>query len=283
MEQKMDFTFGIITAGYSASGWRDIIMCMVDSIRRQNIPNYEIIIVGGPYIKDGRYSDILHTSKDITHIKFDETQFPGNIPVDEIPHRWGEQDKQSGVEPGWITRKKNLITESAKYENIVFLHDYICITEGWYQGFLQFGNDWDVCMNKIETIWGTRFTDWTTWDHPSLERRSQPSYDDSSISEYSYISGGYWVAKKRTMEKYPLDENILWGGVVYLPEENKFDLCENTEDKKYGDDVEWSLRMRKECKYVMNSHSKVKHIRVKLTGDEQFVGRTNCPIPINYR
>ena len=82
----MDFTFGIITGGYPGSGWRDTIMCMVDSIRRQGIPNYEIIIVGGPYIDEGRYSDILHVKSDIKHI---EAAFP-EYKVVGISARTGE-------------------------------------------------------------------------------------------------------------------------------------------------------------------------------------------------
>jgi acyl-coenzyme A synthetase/AMP-(fatty) acid ligase len=46
---------------------------------------------------------------DIVHIPFDETQ-----------------------KPMWITKKKNLITQNSKYENLVFLHDYIILNNGWY-------------------------------------------------------------------------------------------------------------------------------------------------------
>jgi hypothetical protein len=68
----MDFTFGIITGGNSD----DNIQIMVDSIRGQEIPNYEIIIVGKTNIK----------GEDITSIPFDET-----------------------IKNIWHTKKKNLI------------------------------------------------------------------------------------------------------------------------------------------------------------------------------
>ncbi len=276
---KIDFTFGIITAGWSGSGWRDIMICMIDSIRRQRIPNYEIIIVGGPYIKEGRYEDIMHVCPDIKHIPFDETKMPNDLNVNDIPRVWGKNDKESGIDPAWTTRKKNLITKNAKYENIVFMHDYLCITEGWYEGFLKFGNDWDVCMTKIKDIWGNRYRDWVSWDCPKYGRRNLIPYEDNSPEtvKHTFIIGGYWVAKKYVMEKDPLDESFLWNGIEV--KDGKADVAK---PDRVADDVEWSLRIREKYKYVMNPHSTVRHIRVKLTGDEQFVGRINCPIPIRY-
>ena len=281
----MDFTFGIITAGWSGSGWRDIMMCMIDSIRRQRIPNYEIIIVGGQYIKEGRYSDIMHVKSDIVHIPFDETKMLNNIDISKIPYLWGKDEKSGGLEPAWITKKKNLITKNAKYENIVFMHDYLCLTESWYQGFLKFGNDWDVCMTKIQNIWGQRHRDWVSWDSPKYGVRKLIPYEDNSLEtvKHTFIIGGYWVAKKSLMKKEPLNENILLGGMVYIPEENKYIPCGQTIDKKqWFDDVEWSLRIREKYKYVMNPYSTVRHIRVKFTGEENFVGRTNCPETVRY-
>jgi len=39
----------------------------------------------------------------------------------------------------WITRKKNLITENSSFPNICYLHDYVSLEDGWYNGFLEFG------------------------------------------------------------------------------------------------------------------------------------------------
>ena len=72
---------------------------IVDSIRANNIPSdcYEIIIVGG--------SNHHHDAEDVTHIEFDDLN----------------------PRPGWFTRKKNIMTERAKYDNIVFTHDYLVL------------------------------------------------------------------------------------------------------------------------------------------------------------
>lgn len=216
----MNFTFGIITD----FGNPEILYKVIDSIVVQNIPNYEILIVG-PYNQcpfpiytvyrfDG-LSDIMYPGiEHISLISFDDNQ-----------------------RPGWITKKKNLVTQYAKYENVVYLHDYISFDDNWYEGMLKLGNDWDVCMNKIENLDGTRFRDWLSCGDPIycpdvpenyFRTRLVPySYDRT---QYMYVSGSYWVAKKEFMKKYPQDENLVWG---------------------QGEDWEWSKRVRKIWNYKL--------------------------------
>ena len=99
----MEFTFGIITSGNNFKNISKIIA----SIENQSIENYEIIIVGG---------ENIFKSEDVLHYPFDDT-----------------------LKNGWITKKKNIIISKAKYENIVFMHDYIVFHKNWYKGFLKFG------------------------------------------------------------------------------------------------------------------------------------------------
>jgi hypothetical protein len=42
---------------------------------------------------------------------------------------------EESIRPGWITIKKNLITQNAKYENICLMHDYVALCENWFIGF----------------------------------------------------------------------------------------------------------------------------------------------------
>jgi|15BtaG_2_1085339.scaffolds.fasta_scaffold00698_8 hypothetical protein len=204
----MDFSIGIVT---NTTVNPDII----DSIVSQNIPNFEIIIVGGENTYNEPY---------ITHIPFDES-----------------------ILTGWITRKKNLITYNALYENIVYIHDYYQLEKDWYVGFESIGNEWDVCMTKVINLDNTRFRDWCVWDDPSMcypngkHRIILPTYTYTKV-KYMYISGGYWIAKKTFMIDNPLDETLKWGE---------------------SEDVEWSKRIRDKCKYSMNIYSRVKTIKQK--------------------
>jgi hypothetical protein len=209
----MKFTFGIITDGNS----EDNLNKVIDSIESQNIKEYQIIIVGNSYI-----------SRDNTFI----------VPFNET------------IRPSWITRKKNLITVNSRYENIVYTHDYVVFESDWYKGFLQFGEDFNVCMNKFVNPDNSRFRDWVIWPHNDNfmdgivlpNRECLIPYDITHLSKYMYISGTYWVAKKSTMMEFPLNENLSWG---------------------QGEDVFWSKQVRQKYEFSINQFSTVKSLKFK--------------------
>jgi hypothetical protein len=202
----MNFTFGIITY----KGNENYINQIIDSIEKENIPNYEIIIVG----------EFNTLREKCIVVPFDET-----------------------IKQGWITRKKNIITNLAQYENIVYMHDYIRLEEGWYKGQLESGNNFKIRMDKIINFNGERFRDWSIWVHNGNEmdgiigRDALIPYDMTHLSKYMYISGSYWIAKKDVMQEFPLNENLLWG---------------------MGEDVLWSKEVRNVHSFNMNSNSSVK-------------------------
>ena len=205
----MDFTFGIITGG----GNDVMINTIIDSIQREKIPNYEVIVIGLSNIK----------REHVNIIPFDETQ------------------KQR-----WITKKKNLITSNAMYDNIVFMHDYISFNSGWYDGQLTAGDDYKVRVDKILTKEGKRFRDWCIWPNNGnfmdklIGRQCLIPYDIKNLSKYMYVSGSYWVAKKSVMKDFPLNEGLCWG---------------------QGEDVEWSKRIRLRYDFSMNPHSTVQILK----------------------
>jgi hypothetical protein len=229
----MNWTFGIVTArGHAKLGLQAQKQRLVDIVEsiQADVPedNCEIIIVG-----------------DFWHIEFPQTRL---IVFDEQRR------------PGWITRKKNMITEAAQFENIVYMHDYFKLYPGWYRGFEKFGPDWDVAMNVQINTDDTRFRDWCIWDDPEWgppwmqyepfcgpagkyragTNRIAPY--DYTKTQYMYVSGGFWVAKRRFMQQCPLDERWVWGE---------------------AEDVEWSDRMREIAVYRMNTHSAVQLMKFK--------------------
>jgi glycosyltransferase involved in cell wall biosynthesis len=220
----IDFTFGIVTSGNKYDDLNKII----DSIENQDIPNYEIIIVGNCEIK----------RKKTKLIEFDES-----------------------IKTSWITRKKNIITNYSQFENIVYLHDYIKFHDDWYKGFLKFGNNFDICMNRIINCDGTRYRDWCLcmWNDPNIlnidgERNGLISeivepgmkcllpYDEDRFTKHMYFSGAYWVAKKNVMLEFPLNEKLIWG---------------------QGEDVIWSMEVREKYKFSMNKYSTVELLKYK--------------------
>lgn len=163
---------------------------------------------------------------------------------------------------GWITKKKNMITEFAQYDTIVYLHDYIEFERFWFNNWLKFSlnNEWDIGMNVLLTQDGQRFRDWCAWDDPrhgypwiqkepwcppegvaNLGKPCLVPYDYTH-TERMYISGTFWLAKKHVMVDNPLDESLFWG---------------------QAEDIEWSRRVRNRYKYVMNTQSVCRLLKPK--------------------
>lgn len=215
----MKFSFGIITSGTEP----DRVLQIIDSIKQQErlkSENYEIIVVGG--------QNLLPNDPSVRFIPFDET-----------------------IKPLWITRKKNIIFQQAKYNNIAIGHDYIIYRPNWYQGFLQFGESWDVCMAKIAKLDGTRMRDHVLWNTPpgippNRHTIQWLSYDNESCKKYQYISGAWYCVKKQMALNHPLDE---------------------TKCHSDSEDVEWSYRCRSWWNLRMNENSMVQFIKHKDSDD----------------
>ena len=136
----MKFTFSIITSDNSIDTH---VEQTIDSIFRNNIPSesYEIIVIGG----DGEW--------------YDYEKHNGNV-------KWVAVDES--LDENWYAKKKNMVVEFAKFDNIVYSHDYFLYDVNWYNGFLKFGDDWDICMCIHQAKEGHRFRDWLVWDDPEL-------------------------------------------------------------------------------------------------------------------
>lgn len=202
---EIPFTFGIVTVYEDKDRLQEIIL----SIRNLNIPEYEILFVGG-----GDSDGI--DGQDIRKINFDENE-----------------------KPKWITRKKNILVQEARYDNVILMHDYHIFDPNWYEAFKSFGTDWDICSCPQYLITGSRNPmDWSLWDKPGHGRAWSLNYNDWSQTQYMYISGGFFMVKKNVLLEEPLDEALVW----------------NEEE-----DVEWSMRVRN--KYVMkcNGNAIVRH------------------------
>ena len=98
----MSVTFGILTKNEQSN-----VEIIVDSILCQNIPEFEIIVVG----------DV----KDVW-----------NIPISEVSV---VRDEASNAK-NHITRKKNIVLERARMDSVVVMKDYLKLGESWYAGLL---------------------------------------------------------------------------------------------------------------------------------------------------
>lgn len=214
----MDFTFAIMTDGQNDS----MVTQIVESIYAEKMPTYEILILGD------------------SHLTLDHTRVICNSATEA---------QQNGR--AWITKKKNIATNEARYENIVFIHDYIKLERGWYAGwekFDQLNPDWQVATNYIYTLEGGRHSDWVLSPYdmwyffPELNNTWNLLLppDEESLTRFMYISGGYWVAKKFFALQNPQLEQYGWGE---------------------SEDVKWSETVRTKTRFYFNPNSSAKLLK----------------------
>ena len=126
---------------------------------------------------------------------------------------------------GWITKKKNLICESAMYENVVILHDRYIIPLDFLEKMEQWGNDFDLLGAK-QIYYPSPLNptpvpcqDWMTYTRPLEAEKKDRSCDSVGILEpqdwdqWCYITGGVYIVKRSLMLKVPQDESLFWNEV----------------------------------------------------------------------
>lgn len=169
------WTFGILTIGKRET----ILKQMIDSIRKQKIPKVEIIICGRTKIK----------SKDIINIDFPDEKHP----------------------KGWITRKKNIIVDRAKYENICMLHDRIVFDRNWYREMKKYGNTFEVLGCRVTRInkKNERAGDWLTVGSDDWMDFKMGYLDYRDEDKYGFIGSGLTMVKKTIVKKIRWNENLF--------------------------------------------------------------------------
>lgn len=202
------WTFGIVTNGKR----KDFIEKAINSIRDLRVPQYEIIICGT------YFGEI---AKDINYIYFTE-----------------HDDK------GWITKKKNLICENAKHENIVIIHDRIYFDRDWFEGMKKYSNYFEVLScpvilflkhRAIISNWETLSENFRLDDDKKLFH-SNGVLDISDWDKNIIVPGPLIIIKKHIWNYEKWDETLFWGE---------------------AEDIEYSHRQHKKGIMIrLNSYSK---------------------------
>lgn len=182
------WSFGIITNG-TRDEWLEMI---IQSIRDLKIPHYEIIVCG-------KYKE--RKEDDFVYIKFDQ---------------------RSDV--GWIQKKKNIIAEQAKYENLCVIHDRLVFDKEWYKGMKKYGNAFEIlsCV-QIERGTGVHAGDWLT--------KGSPANVDYRIARMKYTDWDYYtfLSMQLVIIKKSVWKHVLW---------------DETKNWKNADDISTSFRAR---------------------------------------
>ena len=174
MSQDLDVSFIIVT-----NGNRDgLLNTIIEGIKHQNIPEYEIIIIGESKIKNN-YPEVNYI----------------------------EAKKLSDA--GLLGAMRTLACSQAKHNNLVISDDDMVLSSNWYEE-LKKSDDFKILTSTVRNPDGTRF-----WDHTCFR---SPNYghivleEDQSDDEYMYMSGGQsWIMKKEVFEKAKWNEEFSTG------------------------------------------------------------------------
>jgi glycosyltransferase involved in cell wall biosynthesis len=202
-------------------------------------PNFEILAVG----QDLEVPDELKSHVSI--VNFQEEIFA--LSFKNVKTMLKEKKlRRLFYKTGAISHKKNLAARMARFDKLCIMHDYIGIEEGWKAGFEKIDKDWNVAVTRVENQNGQRHRDWMTWDYPGVNQGLLPYH---AYTPYMYISGAYFCVKRAFYLENTLDERLFWGD---------------------AEDVEWSIRVRSKTKFVMNTFSLVRYLKLKSLDDAPY-------------
>lgn len=184
------WTFWIVTNWNRAEWLRDLI----NSICIQGIPEFEILICG---IWQFEWSDCPGSN-----MRF--------IPFNKRSNK------------GWLDKKKNLLIDSAKFENIALLHDRFVLDGWWYEWMQKWWNNFEV-LSCHQTVCGFPDEIFPSSLHkmyyPKLSNLQNMDVRKDMINissplnvnefeKFAWSSGGVVILKKSLGLKF--DESLFW-------------------------------------------------------------------------
>lgn len=193
------WTFWIVTQ-WKRDDWLNQI---IDSIELQKIQNYEIILCWKVN------NDDIKNRKFIKYIEFTEND-----------EKW------------WITRKKNLIIENAKYENICIIHDRIIFDKNWFEWMLKWWNNFEHLSPYYEWEWNY-FYNFT-----------------SNVLYYSYIPYNFILAFVTWLDKKDFDDTVVCWWNIHIWKKSIFYKYKWDEKLFWINNTfeDWSIS------YLLNTH-----------------------------
>lgn len=174
------WSFGIITNGQK----NEQVNSLINSIIKQKIPNYEILICG-----EFNYTD---------SVKYPIVSLEDVIVDDDIRAP--------------ITIKKNKIVEKAKYQNLMIMHDRYLLPDDWFLNMKKYGNYFEILTMPNIGPNGGRVNDWGEY----LGKPSQIYKEISHLMPYNkwsngwYSQGGLLIIKKSLYLINKLDARLFW-------------------------------------------------------------------------
>ena len=130
-----------------------------------------------------------------------------------------------------LGKKRNLAVQISNYSKLIMSLDYFIINKFKLNNIEREILKNDLLVPKIKTLDKKRYLDWMFLDYPKIGK----SFCPYKIKDrrYMYFHGSYLILKKKFMEK---------------------NLFSNYLDHQQGEDVDWSLKVRKKIKYKLSKN-----------------------------
>ncbi|AJJ61720.1 Uncharacterised protein [Yersinia aldovae] len=172
------WSFGILWDGKNESYLRSFIESIESQTEHNNA--YEIIVCG---------PEIINSYK--TEIRFIES--------DDVSELYSN-----------ISRKKNKIIKSARYNNICITHNRYELASNFIKSFESIKYEYDVCIipQKLKNT-DVRVPDWVS---QASDQKLTSNYliDYGEYSPYQYIPGGLVISKRDILLANPFNELATW-------------------------------------------------------------------------
>lgn len=111
---------------------------------------------------------------------------------------------------GWITRKKNLICEAARYSDLLICHDRYELTPEFCLQAAAGGFAYGLAAPRVTLPDGSRALDWAVVSSQNHSWSYGGLLDYRSYSPYAYVPGGATLIRQAFWRLNPWDENLYW-------------------------------------------------------------------------
>lgn len=113
-------------------------------------------------------------------------------------------------ELGWITRKKNLIGEQARYSDILVCHDRFELAPDFVPSFRSWGYSYGIAAARVRMPDGRRALDWAVVSSENHVWSAGGLLDYRATSRYVYVPGGATIIRRAFWRDFRWNENLFW-------------------------------------------------------------------------
>lgn len=176
-----NWSFGIITNGQNNESVKSLVKSIID----QNIPKFEVNI-SGPNPYNNELPKHVNIVKD----------------VDIFPDLRGP-----------ISKKKNILINVSKFENLCILHDRYLLPKNWYSKMKEYGNYFDFLEIPNKNLSQKRAPYHQVYYHniADIYFRYNPFLSENKSSPSQFLQGGSITGKKSIISRNLFLDHLHWG------------------------------------------------------------------------